>query len=319
MLQAHKNGVAEPSAKLCLPRVALAVALVSNSDTKVLVEGLPGSLTESECVAALRAIPAVISVSLVPDATTVEAPNGAAAGAQDSVEAEDGPKNGTQGTKSRPGAGATPEHRSAVLEVATAAAVQPLVSHLEMIKVGGCELRARLLLEPSETEAAVQALIDAHENQMRGGNDSVDVVGQADNGNNSTPENGLAPTDGMPPGVLRLVNALRSDEVEGQREGIIHDLRCVAARYGDVVDVELPVAPSSADTSADNKESAAQNAAKSVAADEEATHTDQKATAGQLQDIIVKYKSLQSAARAARALEGRLFAQRPLSVVVDSY
>lgn len=326
VVQAHKNGVAEPSPKLALPRVALAVALLSGADTKVLVEGLPGNLPESECSAVLRAIPAVVSVSFVPETEPDSTTNGenettnhthdtelasSAMHADHDEGGPDVPENGKQ-----EGSVSTGVHmpRSAVVEVATAAAVQPLVSHLEMIKVGGCELRARLLLEPCDADAAVQALIDTHERELRNTSD-IDAAVAAGATEEPSGEGKVVEESLVTTGVLRLVKALRCEELEGQREGIMHDVRCVAARYGDVVGVDIASVEGTANAAVDS------DSAPGVEApvDTSMEGADDGGNDGeQYRDIVVKYKSCQGADRAALALQGRMFAERPLVAVVES-
>lgn len=339
--------MAEPSDKLSLPRVALAVVLLSNASTKILVEGLPGNLPESECSAALCAIPAVVSVAFVPEATeaserepsvtpddvniniNVNTANHNQAQAQqqqlavtDSVSVGEEPvpsENGKQERKGMRGVGSgvvsTGVPRSAVVEVATAAAVQPLVSHLEMIQMGGCELRAQLLLEPSEAEAAVQSLIDEHEEHLRNvnacGGDGVVATGVAA----TTAEDSVNPA-AVATGVLRLVKALRCEEMEGQREGIMHDVRCVAARYGDVVDVDFSVVEG---TVLDSKNAPDTDAAVDACMEGSEAGGSNNVKEGKHSDIVVKYKGCQGAERAAEALQGRMFAERPLVTVVESF
>ena len=318
LLLAHKKGVAEPSEVLSLPRVALAVALLSGADTKILVEDLPGSLPEAECSTALLAIPAVVSVAFVP-ATTAAV--GHASLPESGKQEESGTGVGSVST-------GVSKARSAVVEVATAAAVQPLVSHLEMIKVGGCEVRARRLLEPSEAEAAVQALIDAHEKQLvsasNGITDAAVATGAAaleQDGavGNAHVAEGSSANLAAATGVLRLVKALRYEELEGQQEGVMHDVRCVVAQYGDVVDVGFSTL-----------DSHAAEAEKALCADldapAEAADASTGAEAGPggspqvggFHDIVVHYTSCQAASRAAMALQGRMLAERPLVAVVDS-
>jgi hypothetical protein len=300
------------------------------------VEGLPGSLSEAECSSALREIPAVISVSFVRELEPgLESSPQAAADAENANvnHMHDGvpvPENGKQANRMR--GHDELASRTAVVEVATAAAVQPLVSHLEMIKVGGCELRARLLLEPAEADVAVQALIDAHEKQLCNAHEEKNCTaeaagmsaasatpsgGQVNGNQKSNAEDSVVTPSAsvVATGVLRLVKALRSEEVESQREAIMHDVRCVAARYGDVVGVDFAELKSAATGS--NPEHVTGDA-KVDAPMEGQSAVRRESDAAEYRDIVVKYTNCQGADRAALALQGRMFAERPLVAVVDS-
>jgi hypothetical protein len=197
--------------------------------------------------------------------------------------------------------------------------------------VGGCELRARLLLEPSEADSAVQVLIDSHEKQLNDAREKMNHAaetasvpaassapaegqGQA-NGSANDADNSAVSASGAAAatGVLRLVQALRLEELEGQREAVMHDVRCVAARYGDVVDVDI-VDLSSTARGGESKQDTVD-----VGDPQEGQGADGKdSDKGQYRDIVVKYTSCQGADRAAEALQGRMFAQRPLVAVVES-
>jgi hypothetical protein len=154
-VQARKHGSTQPSERINLRRVQLVRALLDDSSRHVRVDNLPASISEAELRSALARTPDVASIKLLQGSSG---------------------HGGGGGRVSKNGCAT----RSALLELSSATAVEGAVAKLSGLVLDGRPLAARRAAAGGEARAALQALVDAHQDTLarQGGSGASEVCAQ---------------------------------------------------------------------------------------------------------------------------------------------
>ena len=124
---------------------------------------------------------------------------------------------------------------------------------------------------------------------------------------------------------MRLKGMVTRDVVERQAAALRHDIAAVARRYGDLLAVRLPEPPAAGPAAATPAEAGVGVPCDGEAAAGEDTEMADVPLAASAAasgadwhgDVLLSYRSVEAAERAAAALQGRTFDGRPLVAVVD--
>lgn len=111
---------------------------------------------------------------------------------------------------------------------------------------------------------------------------------------------------------------LSRDAAEGQAASVRHDIAAVARRYGDLLAVRLPeAAPAAAAAAEGSGGGAGGSSPGGDPAEDAAPAADGEGPPAWEGDVVLSYRSLEAAERAAEALQGRVFDGKPLMPVVE--
>lgn len=112
---------------------------------------------------------------------------------------------------------------------------------------------------------------------------------------------------------------LSQDAAEGQAAAVRHDIAAVARRYGDLLAVRLPEAAPAAAAAAGGSGGGAGGGSSPGGdpAEDAVPAADGEGPPAWEGDVVLSYRSLEAAERAAEALQGRVFDGKPLMPVVE--
>eukprot|EP00892_Ulva_mutabilis_P001186 jgi/Ulvmu1/11068/UM007_0250.1 len=296
LAKARQLGHVEPQRdKVNRERVAIVVDLLNNFPTRALADRLPTDMPADSVRSALQAVPGVMAATIM-DLDAAGAPLAVAASATVDPAATDA----TAAKPKRPAA------RAAVVDISAVASLDAVLRSLNTLRVGGHPVVAARMAAPVEVVNTLQALEEEHEAHLLAAATSGDSAG------------------------VRLKGMLRRAAVEVQAAELQHDIAAVGRRYGDLLAVRMPGDPISAAAAAlpaPPETAAASAAAAGPGGDVEMADTlpavdgtDGGAPGGNAEwegDVVLCYRSLEAAQRAAAALQGRTFDGRPLVAIVE--
>ena len=121
-------------------------AIVEGTSSHVIVDDIPGGASQAELREALRQLPSVAAVTLLPPLQ---------AGVQAAA-----PENGKQHQQAP---------QRALLQLASSSAVDCAIEQINAMQLGGAALRAKPAMAVADAQAALQALIDEHEKRLQHG------------------------------------------------------------------------------------------------------------------------------------------------------